>query len=322
MISVHAHKRPALQNYGNFQPVQDAEALRNAMKGFGTNEDAIIRILCKRSNYQRQEIADTYKNHFGRDLVKDLKSELSSDFEDLIVALMVPKMEYEADELHKAISGIGTDESTLIGILCSRTNEELTKIKNIYRQKYGRELENDIVNDTSGYFQNILVAIVQAKRNDCGDENHLSANQDARNLYRNGEAKLGTDESTFIQILATKSYCQLDNIFNEYQKISNHSIEQAIESEFSGDLKNALISIVSVARNTPEYFATVLYDAIKGCGTKDKDLIRVIVSRSEIDLRDIAITYEKKYGTPLVEDIKKDTSGDYKNALLAIIAGN
>ncbi|CEF66763.1 Annexin family and Annexin repeat-containing protein [Strongyloides ratti] len=322
MKTIHAHKRPTIQNYGNFQPVQDAEALRNAMKGFGTNEDSIIRILCKRSNYQRQEIAETYKNHFGRDLISDLKSELRSDFEDLIVALMIPKVEYDVVELHKAISGLGTDENVLVDILCSRNNEELYKIKTVYRQKYGRDLESDIINDTSGYFQNILVAILQGQRPDCTDENHLSANKDARNLYRAGEQKLGTDESSFIQILATRSYCQLDNIFREYELISNHSIEKAIENEFSGDLKNAILSIVSVARNTPEYFATSLYNSMKGLGTKDKTLIRIIVSRSEIDLKDIALAYEKKYGVTLADAIKGETSGHYKNALLSILSGN
>uniref|UniRef100_A0A0N4ZNZ6 Annexin n=1 Tax=Parastrongyloides trichosuri TaxID=131310 RepID=A0A0N4ZNZ6_PARTI len=319
---MHAHKRPTIQNYGDFQPVNDAESLRKAMKGFGTNEDAIIRILCKRSNYQRQEIIGTYKSHFGRDLIHDLKSELKGDFEDLIVALMIPKYEYEAIELHKAMSGFGTKESVLVEILCSRTNNEIEKIKRAYSNKYGRELERDIKGDTSGYFENILVSILQAKRSDCNDEDHLAANQDARALYNAGEQKLGTDESIFVEILATRSYCQLGNIFHEYEKVANHTIEHAIEGEFSGDLKDALIAIVNVARNTPDYFATLLHESMKGLGTRDKDLIRIIVSRSEIDLKDIAMAYERKYGTTLNHAIKSDCGGDYKNALLSIVSGN
>lgn len=38
----------------NFDPVADAQALNKAMKGFGTDEDALINIICRRSNEQRQ----------------------------------------------------------------------------------------------------------------------------------------------------------------------------------------------------------------------------------------------------------------------------
>ena len=40
----------------SFNAEKDAEALRKAMKGLGTDEDAIIKIVCNRTNAQRQEI--------------------------------------------------------------------------------------------------------------------------------------------------------------------------------------------------------------------------------------------------------------------------
>jgi hypothetical protein len=41
-------------------------ALRAAMKGFGTDEQAIIGILTQRSNNQRQQIAKFFTEEYGR----------------------------------------------------------------------------------------------------------------------------------------------------------------------------------------------------------------------------------------------------------------
>lgn len=118
--------------YPNFRANEDGDALRAAMKGFGTDEKAIIEILTHRSNGQRQEIAKYFLQEYGRDLVEDLKSELGGKFEDLIVALMRPPIEYLCRQLHKSMSGAGTDESALIEILCTRNNDEIKTLVKSY----------------------------------------------------------------------------------------------------------------------------------------------------------------------------------------------
>ena len=62
-------------------------------------------------------------------------------------------------------------------------------------------------------------------------------------LYKAGEKKIGTDESVFNQIIALQSFEQLQQVFWEYSKLSNRSIEQAISSEFSGDIQAGLLTI-------------------------------------------------------------------------------
>lgn len=49
-----------------FNPQTDAEILRKAMKGIGTDEKAIINVLTKRSNQQRLEIANCFKGMYGK----------------------------------------------------------------------------------------------------------------------------------------------------------------------------------------------------------------------------------------------------------------
>lgn len=102
------------------------------MKGFGTDEQAIIDILTARTNAQRQEIATYFIGEYGRDLIKDLKSELGGKFEDVIIGLMLPATQYLCKQLNKAMSGIGTNESTLVEILCTKNNEEVKQLVKAY----------------------------------------------------------------------------------------------------------------------------------------------------------------------------------------------
>jgi len=51
---------------GPFDPAADAQALRKAMKGFGTDEAAIINIVTKRTNNQRMQIAQAFKSAYGK----------------------------------------------------------------------------------------------------------------------------------------------------------------------------------------------------------------------------------------------------------------
>jgi annexin A7/11 len=60
----------------------------------------------------------------------------------------------------------------------------------------------------------------------------------------------------------------------------------------------------------------------QGLGTRDKDLIRVIVSRSEIDLVLIAQEFEMLFKKRLIDAIKEDTSGAYRDGLMQLVKGN
>ena len=139
-----------------------------------------------------------------------------------------------------------------------------------------------------------------------------------RNL-KAGEKKLGTDESTFNKYFCTLSPHELAAVSREYHKLTGHTILQAIEKEFSGDSKKTLKTIVYVTLSPSEYFATRVNYAVKGLGTKDHLLIRVLVSRSEIDMPQIKQYYRQLYGKDMVADVKGDVSGEYQNLLVSLI---
>lgn len=61
---------------------------------------------------------------------------------------------------------------------------------------------------------------------------------------------------------------------------------------------------------------------MEGAGTRDDDLIRLTVSRSEVDLEDIKDEFQKLYSKELAKVVESETSGDYKKALIKLINGN
>ncbi|XP_022208728.2 annexin B11 isoform X2 [Drosophila obscura] len=317
--TVHKEGTPTLLPAQGFDPVKDAHDLRKAMKGFGTDENALINIICRRTNEQRQEIQRQYKTHFGKDLIEDIKSETSGNFEKLLVGLLRPIVDYYCAELNDAMAGIGTDEEVLIEILCTLSNMEIYTIKNQYLRLYGAHLESELKSETSGNFKRLLTSLCTAARDESGRIDPNQAKDDARELLKAGELRVGTDESMFNMILCQRNYGQLKMIFQEYEGMTGHSLEKAIKKEFSGDIMEGLIAIFRCVTNKADYFASRLHKAMAGIGTNDTQLIRVIITRCEIDMADIKVAFERLYGKSLKSWIKGDTSGHYKHALYALV---
>lgn len=289
--------------------------LRKAMKGLGTDEKAIIDILSSHTNHELQQIKDHYKTCYGRILGEDIQSELSGHFEKLCLYLLLPRPHFKAYCLYKAMEGLGTDESTLIEILCTSSNDEIKAIKEAYRERFKRDLVEDLEGDTSGHFRRVLVGIAQGNRSEEQIIDQSQVARDAEDLRKAGVKKLGTDESVFNRILVSRSIPHLQAVFDAYKARNQHDIIAAIKSETSGDLQDAYLTIARYVIDPLDYFAESFYKSMKGAGTDDERLMQLVVSHCEIDLQDIAQTYLKKYGKGLSRAIQDDTSGDYRKLL-------
>ena len=132
--------------------------IKKAFKGIGCDIKTIIDKTVNRNNAQRLQIREAYKASYGRDLMKDFKSELHNHLEDAVLALYTDPIEYVADELRAAIKGLVTNEDTLIEIIASRPPHVLKAIIAKFKEKFNRDLEKDVKSETPGTLIKLLIA--------------------------------------------------------------------------------------------------------------------------------------------------------------------
>ena len=144
-----------------------------------------------------------------------------------------------------------------------------------------------------------------------------------------------------IEILASSPEFLLRELFQQFQTNQGDSFEEFLKSEkIDNDLQKALLSTginnfsfyiftniiifkVEAISNYPKYIARCLYESMKGLGTDDAALRRLIVmNRSPMIMPSIKEEFLQAYGKTLESFIQDDTSGDYMRLLMAMVELN
>uniref|UniRef100_A0A8C5V5R1 Annexin n=1 Tax=Microcebus murinus TaxID=30608 RepID=A0A8C5V5R1_MICMU len=272
----------SVKAYTNFDAERDALNIETAIKTKGVDEVTIVNILTNRSNAQRQDIAFAYQRRTKKELASALKSALSGHLETVILGLLKTPAQYDASELKASMKVDGCAMSSL---------SNLSIKPDVLFPSVQDDLEKDIVSDTSGDF---------GRRAEDGSViDYELIDQDARDLYDAGVKRKGTDVPKWISIMTERSVCHLQKVFDRYKSYSPYDMLESIKKEVKGDLENAFLNLVQCIQNKPLYFADRLYDSMKGKGTRDKVLMRIMISRSEVDMLKIRSEFKRKYGKSL-----------------------
>merc|ERR1711894_146549 len=214
--------------------------------------------------------------------------------------------EKDCQTLRDAMKGLGTDEDTIIEIICARDYKQMADIKKSFQQMFGRVLEDDLKSELGGKLEKVVLAITK------------SPMEQMAATLRGAVKGMGTDEEAFNMVLARRGFHQLRQIFHFYNRhlSPENGIIGAIKSEFSGSIKDAYLAIATTALDGREaYLADQLYHSMKGLGTNDQQLIRLVTSRSQIDLKGCAVQFLKRHEKTLEDFVIDDTSGDYGKCL-------
>nr|CDS23667.1 annexin [Echinococcus granulosus] len=326
--------KPTITPTPGFSPTADAEHLKRAMRGIGTNEAEIIEILGGRTSAERMAIREAYTSISSKTLHDALKSELSGHFRELVLLLIQSPWQVMAEALYKAIKGAGTKERVLNEIIAGCSKEDIPHLKEAFEEVSGGEnLEDAIKGDTSGdYCAALLLALSgqcdepQAMQLKCLTPCTLNqvvnpglAESDAKELYACGEGRPGTAESRFMRPIINRSFLQMRLTDEAYTRAYGHPLIDAIKKETSGDFEHFLVTRVRYAIDRAALFAELLHFAISGPGTRDSTLQRILALRADTDLGTIKEKYEELYGETLEAAIKGDTSGDYRALCLKLL---
>lgn len=306
-------------------PREDAVCLHKAFKGFGCDSATVVGILAHRDAMQRNLIQQEYRALYSEDLLHRLSKELTGKLEDAVLLWMQDPATRDAVIVRQALEGETFDLRAVSEVICSRTPSQIQIFKQIFHSKFGSYLEHDLKQRVDGYgnhFKKLLLAYVSIQRYEGLEVDRVSAENDAKELYKAGEKKLGTDEDTFIRIFSERSRAHLAAVDAAYNSMYGHSLDKAVKKETSGLFEFALLTILRCAKNPAKYFAKELHKAMKGLGTDDRTLIRVIVTRTELDMQYIKAEYEKKFKGPLVDAVHSETSRHYRSFLLALLGGH
>jgi hypothetical protein len=142
-----------------------------------------------------------------------------------------------------------------------------------------------------------------------------NAQTDVEALYKAMKG-LGTDDKVLSEILATRSRQHLVEVSKLFATKYGQSLESWVKGETSGHYEDICVALIQTA---PEYDAKLVHGAIAGLGTDDDQLIEVLCTRSNAELKEIKLTYKRLFSTDLEKDVVGDTSGDYKNLLVAVL---
>lgn len=149
-----------------------------------------------------------------------------------------------ADQLYKAMDGLGTDEAALKSIINDDqiSDADFVKIVEAYEQKYGKNgqgLITRIEQDTSGSLQTELTSkigqrLIKAAEN--GDEKAIDVI--CKEIYSGTAAQMNTANDFLDAIFATENEDVLYNINDRYSKVnSGHDLITDIKKDHGGILK-------------------------------------------------------------------------------------
>lgn len=290
----------------------DARNIKEACEGLGTDDTALTDILCNRSKDQIKRIDAQYKKLCGQTLLDQIRAECSGHYKRFLRFLVASPAEAAADALFKAMDGVGTSERILSEIIVTSCNADLRVIQQRYQEKYDRSLLDHVCSEVGGDYEAFLVQCLKCERQEGAAPDEALAEEQVTRLIKAAKG-FGCNESEFIDILGKSSIAQTDLIEQTYQRREGKSLAKLIEGEMGGPLEWAMLLRLE---NELDAKCWLLRFAMKGPGTSEDIIARVLGGAEKEEAMAIQARYDEKYSRSLTADLNEEVSGNLLAALL------
>ncbi|XP_010659177.1 annexin D4 isoform X3 [Vitis vinifera] len=223
-------------------------------------------------------------------------------------------------------SGIfGVDEKSMLEILVKWQPEQLSTFRNETSRIFLKDerfpfekCEEFLLKFLKREFKRFKDAVVQWTMHPWERDARM-----ARKALKRGRQAYGL----LIELACTRSSDELLGARRAYQSLYSESIEEDVASRVDGierqdlDEESSLKDTIYCLCVPSQYFSKILDSAMKANANKNEKeaLTRVIVTRANVDMKDIAEEYDRQYKTPLTQKIEDVALGNYKDFLVTLV---
>ena len=226
----------------------DADLLYTAMKGIGSDKNVITEVLCFRDQKRINEIKAKFQEKYGKDLVAEIKSETSGDYQKIVLQLLeggrqenaqadLQKCSGIADELYKAGEDkLGTDEATFIKYFTSLSPAELLLVCKEYHKKYKKNMIDVLKSEFDGNEKNLLIRILYSM---------FSPSEYFAEQIMYAVAGAGTNDAQLIRCIISRYSIDMKKVKKYYKKLYNKELLDAVKDDVSGNYGKILEALIN-----------------------------------------------------------------------------
>ncbi|XP_065204012.1 annexin A13-like [Planococcus citri] len=323
---------PTVKPKPDFHCDEDAKKLYTD----GKDDEGNARLLFHRSLDQRKSIRDYYDSKFfwtrkrrcGRHCYYDeiypanLSDELGrqslynldklydmtfTNFEDILTGVV-----------HGTITRDWKEVGGIEEVLCANDNEMKKLLRESYEKNFKIKMEEDFktFNKKTQRIRMLCSNIevpefcfsLQPDR--CQDKK-ISKEQAAEEAKALHDIDIENEKEKFKDKLKEflNKYCEPDLklIFQAYRKDDTHGIDTDVEKVFEGEERRVYDMIVRYIEDTCKCYADELHKAVKGGGCDYDKVHRIILTRSERDLKCILDNFRSRKDQTFTERLKEET---------------